>query len=323
MDKPKNIALVAFDGVQVLDITGPAAVFSAANDALGRESYRVHILSAEGGVVQSNSAVRLETKSIKDLSTSRVDTLMIAGGDAAGLRKLAANALVMKWVVKASAQAIRFGSICTGAFLLADFGLIDGKRVATHWSACSALAQRYPKADVDANALYVQDGRLWTSAGVTTGIDMCLQMVNEDLGKEITNAIAKRLVLYARRPGYQAQFSSILSAQIRADSPFADLIEWMRKHLTEELNISRMASHVAMSERSFHRKFTASVGETPAHFIETLRLEKVRYLLTSGITLKEVAAKTGYATSSQLSKAFDRRFGMTPLLFRSMHSTTG
>jgi transcriptional regulator GlxA family with amidase domain len=136
MDKPENIALLAFNGVQILDITGPAAVFAAANDALGREFYRVHILSADGGVVRSNSAVRLETKKINDVPATKVGVLLIAGGDTDGLRELAINTSAKKWVLKASAQARRFGSICTGAFVLADFGLIDGKRVATHWSAC-------------------------------------------------------------------------------------------------------------------------------------------------------------------------------------------
>jgi transcriptional regulator GlxA family with amidase domain len=181
------------------------------------------------------------------------------------------------------------------------------------------LSKRHPTIQVDSNALFVQDGQVWTSAGVTTGIDMCLEIVSNDLGADIANAIAKRLVLYARRPGYQSQFSPILRAQTRADAPFATLIQWMQERLADTLDVPTLAAQAAMSERSFHRKFTHSLGVTPAHFVETLRLDQARLLLATGISLKEVAAKTGYTSAPQLSKAFERRFGMSPLLFREMH----
>ena len=319
MASPLNIALLAFDGVQILDVTGPAAVFAAANDAAGKAFYRVHILSAAGGEVQSNSGVKLVTRALKTVSPRGVDTWLIAGGDARGLRALAINDAVRKWATQASAKARRFGSVCSGAFILARFGLIDGKRVATHWEACAELARRYPRVHVDADALYVEDGRVWTSAGVTTGIDMALALVERDLGSAIAGAIAKRLVLYARRPGYQAQFSPILIAQTRADQPFADLINWMKENLSHKLDVSTLAARVAMSERSFYRKFTSLIGETPARFVETLRLDQTRELLSAGLSLKEIAAKTGYSTAAQFSKAFDRRFGITPMLFREMH----
>jgi transcriptional regulator GlxA family with amidase domain len=203
--------------------------------------------------------------------------------------------------------------------VLAHFGLIDGKRVATHWEACSELAKRFPKVHVDANALYVEDGRVWTSAGVTTGIDMALALVERDLGSAIASAIAKRLVLYARRPGYQAQFSPVLIAQMRADEPFSELINWIKDNLSEKLDVSTLAARVAMSDRSFHRKFTSLIGETPAHFVESLRLDQARNLLSAGISLKEIAARTGYSSAVQFSKAFDRRFGMAPTLFREVH----
>jgi transcriptional regulator GlxA family with amidase domain len=281
--------------------------------------YHVNVLSARGGNVQSNSAVTIATESLDKVSPNSFDTILIAGGDAGGLRALATNQAAKKWARKASAQSRRFGSVCSGAFVLGEFGLIDGKRVATHWDACSILAKRYPAAAVDASALYVVDGRLWTSAGVTTGIDMCLEMVARDAGSAVANAVAKRLVLYARRPGNQSQFSPILTAQSQADEPFSELINWINNHLAEELDVSRLATRASMSERSFHRKFTASVGVTPAHFVETLRLDRSRDYLAAGLSLKEVAAKTGYSTAAQLSKAFNRRFGVTPSLFREMH----
>ena len=319
MASPLNIALLAFDGVQILDVTGPAAVFAAANDAAGKAFYRVHILSAAGGDVRSNSGVKLVTRALKTVAPRTIDTWLIAGGEERALHALAISSEVKKWAIQASAKARRFGSVCSGTFLLAHLGLIDGKRVATHWEACSELAKSFPKVHVDANALYVEDGRVWTSAGVTTGIDMALALVERDLGSVIASAIAKRLVLYARRPGYQAQFSPVLIAQMRADGPFSELINWIKDNLSEKLDVSTLAARVAMSDRSFHRKFTNLIGETPAHFVESLRLDQARNLLSAGISLKEIAARTGYSSAVQFSKAFDRRFGMAPTLFREVH----
>jgi transcriptional regulator GlxA family with amidase domain len=313
------VGLLTFDGTQALDVTGPASVFAAANDVVGAKHYDVHILSELGGLVQTNSAVAIATEALTDIAPASIDTLLIVGGDDDAIRRLAGNRPVQQWATAASANAQRIGSICTGTFALAQFGLIAGKRVATHWSGCAELAGLHPEIQVDANALFVQDGKVWTSAGVTTGIDMCLELVSNDLGSAVANAIAKRLVLYARRPGYQSQFSPLLSAQTKADAPYAKLIQWMSEHLAESLDVPRLAARVAMSERSFHRKFTAASGETPAHFVETLRLDHARSLLAARIALKEIAAKTGYANAAQLSKAFERRFGLSPLLFREMH----
>lgn len=319
MSSPLPVVLFAFEGVQALDVTGPASVFAAANDAVGSAHYKVHILSAAGGVIQSNSAVGIATRPLKDVRPASVDTLLIAGGDGDALLALADDVAVRRWVMKAATSARRYGSICTGAFVLAHFGLAADRRVATHWGACALLAERYPGVEVDANALYVEDGRLWTSAGVTTGIDMALAMVERDLGAEVAGTIAKRLVLYVRRPGFQSQFSPVLAAQSRAGAPFAELIEWMNGHLAGDLDVPRLAARAAMSDRTFHRQFTRSVGATPARFVETLRLDRARQLLGTGATLKEIAAKAGFASAATFSQAFERRFGMTPQLFRQVH----
>jgi transcriptional regulator GlxA family with amidase domain len=318
MPKALNVAILTFPRCQVLDVTGPAMVFEAGNIASGSEHYKVHILSARGGPIQTNSAVALVTKPLGELPAGAIDTLLIAGGDLAGLRIMAADEAVRKWVVQASAKARRYGSICTGTFALAHFALLGGKRVATHWSACSQLAELCPDTHVDENALFVNEGRLWTSAGVTTGIDMTLAMVASDLGDTVANAIAKRLVLYARRPGYQSQFSPVLSAQSHADAPFAELIDWIRENLDGRLDVPRLAARVSMSERTFLRNFTRSIGMTPARFVETLRLDQTRTYLAAGMSIKEIATKVGYLTGAQLSKAFDRRYGMTPQLFRKL-----
>lgn len=319
MSKPLTVAILTFPRGQVLDVTGPAMVFEAGNDAFGKAHYKVHILSARGGTVQTNSAVALVTKAIKELPPTSIDTLLIAGGDASGLQELVADESVRRWTVAACRNARRYGSVCSGTFALAHFGLLHGKRVATHWSVCASLAEGWPDIEVDRNSLFVNDGALWTSAGVTTGIDMSLEMVTEDLGRTVAHAIAKRLVLYARRPGYQSQFSPVLDAQSHADAPFASLIHWMRENLAKPLNVPRLAEKVTMSERTFLRRFTQSTGETPARFVETLRLDQTRTLLATGMSLKDIATQTGYSTGAQLSKAFERRFGMTPMLFRELH----
>jgi transcriptional regulator GlxA family with amidase domain len=319
MSKQLTVAILTFPRSQVLDVTGPAMVFEAGNDALGKVHYKILILSAQGGTVQTSSAVALVTKSIKEVPPGSIDTLLIAGGDECGLQELVADDSVRRWTVKASKSARRFGSVCSGAFALAQFGLLQNKRVTTHWSQCARLAERWPDVKVEKNALFVNDGVLWTSAGVTTGIDMSLEMVAADLGNTVAHAIAKRLVLYARRPGYQSQFSPVLDAQCHADAPFASLIHWMRENLAQQLDVPRLAEKVMMSERTFLRRFTQSTGETPAHLVETLRLDRTRTLLATGISLKDIAAQTGYSTSAQLSRAFERRFGLTPMLFRELH----
>lgn len=316
---PRQVALLAFDGIQVLDISGPAAVFGAANDAAGLPFYRVHVLSPGGGAVTSNCGLALLTAPIASVKPGALDTVLVAGGSKAGLGALAQDTAVQAWMAQACARARRYGSICTGAFALAAFGLLDGKRVATHWEAVGILGARHPDVQVDANALYVEDGRVWTSAGVTTGIDMCLALVARDLGDAVAHTIARRLVLYARRPGYQSQFSPVLAAQARGDHGFASLVDWMRAHLTTPLDVERLADRAGMSPRTFHRRFTDALGETPARFVETLRLDHARQLLVSSIGLKEIAAQSGYATPGQFSKAFVRRFGVSPGLFREMH----
>ena len=320
---PRRIALLAFGDVQVLDVTGPAAVFGAANDAAvcltGQPFYEVHILSLQGGLVTSNCGLSFATAPLSSVRPGTVDTVLVAGGSKRGLQALAQDTVAQAWLHRACARARRYGSVCTGAFVLAACGLLDGKRAATHWEATAILGQLHPGVDVDANALYVEDGRVWTSAGVTTGIDMCLALVARDLGDAVANAIARRLVLYARRPGYQSQFSTVLAAQEKADSPFAALVDWIRAHVAEPLDVDRLAERAGMSPRTFHRRFTEAMGETPARFVETLRLDHARTLLQTTLALKTVAVQTGYVTPDRLSKAFARRFGVSPGLFRSMH----
>jgi transcriptional regulator GlxA family with amidase domain len=314
MAKLHRIALLAYEGCQLLDVTGPAAVFGAANEASGRPVYDLRIVSPDGGVVVSNSGVALHSRRIG----GQPDTLLVAGGSR-GLKTVTARADVRRWLAKAAPGAKRYGSVCTGAFVLAAAGLLDGRRVATHWANCDRLARNFPALDVDADSLYVVDGKVWTSAGVTTGIDMALALVEADLGAAVANLIARHFVLYARRPGYQSQFSPLLQAQTAAEAPFVGLIDWMQAHLDRPLDVPALAQRAGLSERSFYRKFTEATGKTPAHFVESLRLEAARTLLAQGLPLKAIAGQVGLSSPARLGQAFERRFGMPPSLFREMH----
>ena len=314
MAGPHRVFILAYEGCQLLDVTGPAAVFGAANEGRARPVYDVRIVSPDGGAVVTNSGVALASRRIG----GQPDTLLVAGGSR-GLRAAMAREDVRRWLCQAAPKAKRYGSVCTGAFVLAAAGLLDGKRVATHWASCERLAAGFPALDVDADSLYVVDGKVWTSAGVTTGIDMALALVEADLGAAIANLIARHFVLYARRPGYQSQFSPLLQAQTAAEAPFADLIDWMQDNLDKPLDVPALARRAGLSERSFYRKFTDATAKTPAHFVESLRLDAARTLLAKGLPLKTIAGKVGLGSSARLGQAFERRFGMAPSLFREMH----
>lgn len=339
----REIVFVVYPGFQQLDATGPASVFHGANRAVGREAvggsvrgsvrasgrrpirparaapYRITVASTTGGPICSSSGIVVQTDSAGSLGRRPIDTLLIVGADREELMPALADPLLARTLLRWARRARRIGSVCSGAFLLARCGLLDGHRVATHWDACAALARAFPAVCVDAEALYVNDGRLWTSAGVTTGIDMALALVAQDLGPAIAGDVAKRLVLYARRPGHQSQFSPILSAQARADHPFNDLIAWIQSHPEARLDVPTLAARVALSERTFHRRFVAATGETPARFVEMVRLQAARLLLSRGLSLKTVAAKVGLFPAIRLNEAFARRYGISPRLYRELH----
>lgn len=318
-----RIVLLAYPGFELLDASGPASVFAGANRALREQGrpgfYAVEAVSTRGGPVESNSGVELDTRALTEMPPRGIDTLLVAGAEWEDLQKVIADPVVREWVPRCAGAASRFGSVCSGAFVLAALELLDGKRAATHWDACTGLAALHPAVAVDPESLYVTDGKVWTSAGVTTGIDMALAMVGQDLDAAIAGEVAKRLVLYARRPGYQSQFSPLLDAQAKADSPFADLIAWVQANLHRPLDVPALAERAGLSERSFYRKFVASTGDTPARFVETLRLDAARMLLSRGLSLKVIAARVGLSPTARLSEAFERRFGITPKLFRELH----
>ena len=256
MTQPK-LLILAYDGCQLLDVTGPAAVFGAANDAAGKPVYDLQIVSADGGAgdlqLRRRAAVEEDRRPARH-AAGRGRLARPEGRDGARGRAALAAA---RW----RRSTRRYGSVCTGAFVLAAAGLLDGKRVATHWASCARLAERFPAVSVDAEALYVVDGKVWTSAGVTTGIDMALALVEADLGAATANLIARHFVLYARRPGYQSQFSPMLQAQATADAPFAALIDWMQDHLDRD---ARRADAGARTRASASAASIASSPRRPA-----------------------------------------------------------
>lgn len=319
-----HVAFIVYPGFELLDVSGPASVFNAANYSLSQRGkpgfYRIVLASAEGGAIESSSGIALETRPIAGLRPAEAQAVLVAGAEREHLLPAVEDPTLRAALPRLVETAERFGSVCSGGFILAALGLLDGHRIATHWDSCTPLSKTFPKVTVDPEALYVVDGRLWTSAGVTTGIDMALAMVARDLDATIAGEVAKRLVLYARRPGYQSQFSPVLSAQVKRDSPFADLIGWIQSNLDAPLDVPSLAAHAGMTERSFHRKFVAATGETPARFVETARLDAARMLLSRGVSLKSVAAQVGLFPAARLAEAFERRFGIAPRLFRDMHA---
>ena len=211
MSDVRRIAILVYPDCQLLDATGPAAAFATANTVLGRKAYAIALLSADGGLVETSSGVALVTSPLQ--SARQLDTLLVAGGERPALDAVAARGTPIAWLARRARKVRRIGSVCSGAFLLAAAGLLDGRRAATHWVACAALQQRYPRVRVDPEALFVVDGLIWTSAGVTTGLDMTLAMIEADHTARVANEVAQSLVLYARRPGHQSQFSPLLEAQ--------------------------------------------------------------------------------------------------------------
>jgi len=321
MPSRQSIALFAFDECQLLDVAGPASVFGMANSLSGQSQYDVRVVSPSGGRVTTSCRVRIDTVAPGSVAPRSIHTVLIAGGTTSSMLKGIDAPGTRKWLKQCVRSAARFGSVCSGAFILADLGELDGVRVATHWANCQDLAERFPALSVDFNALFVVSGRAWTSAGVSTGIDMALAMVEQDMGKVIANKVAKFLVLYARRPGYQSQFSEILDVQTSAGSQFADLVDWVQSRLSKRVDVPLLADRCRLSERTFYRRFVAATGQSPAQFIRNSRLDLARTLLATELPLKTIARRCGISSITWLSSAFKKKFGLSPSTFRRIHHT--
>jgi transcriptional regulator GlxA family with amidase domain len=316
------VELLAFPSVQLLDVTGPLQVFASANDLVveagGQRPYDVRVVARRGARVTASAGLKLSTLPLP-LASAAVDTLMVAGGG--GVDAAAADPVIVEWVRARAKRARRIASVCTGAFLLAASGLLDGRRAATHWSYCAELARRFPRVRVESDPIFVRDGPVWTSAGVTAGIDLALALVEQDLGHTIALAVARYLVVYIKRPGGQAQFSEALSLQA-ADDKFGTLHEWINKHLGDHLPLSVLADQAGMSERSFSRHYAEATGLTPARAIERLRVEAARQLLSeSGLPVKRISQRCGFGSVETMRRSFLRLLAVTPQDYRARFSS--
>lgn len=315
----RRAILVVFEGVQTLDLTGPAEVFAAAGRALGRPAYEVLVASASGGELSTSCGMTIRTNALARITPRRSDTVLVAGGEEDPVTAAATDRRLVRWLQRAAVTARRLGSVCSGAFVLARAGLLDGKRATTHWSACDRFARMFPTVEVDRNAIFVNDGRLWTSAGVTTGIDMTLALIEEDLGREVADDVAARLVLYVRRPGYQSQWSEALVAQHAGDS-LAPAIAWARANLAT-VDLEALARRAGLSPRTFHRRCLAQLRTTPAKLLEKLRVERARDLLARGTQpLKTLVVACGFRSPARMSRAFQRELGLSPRAYRLLHA---
>ena len=306
--------MVVFDDCQILDVTGPLEVFSSTQRLTAGAAYDMRVVASVAGSVTSTSGLTINATAIQR-QRGPIDTLMIAGGE--GVIAAGNDPELLHHIRRLARSARRVTSICTGAFLLAGCGLLDGKRAATHWNYCEALQNLYPSVSVDAEPIYVRDGNIWTSAGVTSGIDLTLALVADDHGLQAAATVARHLVVYLRRTGGQAQFSASLAAQTVATTPLADLLTWLPEHLDADLAVATLARRTHLSERQFIRVFTRDVGTSPARHVELLRLEAARRLLeTTDGTVEHIAKACGFGTPETLHRIFRRRLNTTPINHR-------
>jgi transcriptional regulator GlxA family with amidase domain len=312
----RTIGVLIFPDFQLLDAAGPITAFEAAGGLSG-VPYRSRVIARTAGPVSSSSGVQLIAEAFP---AGPLDTLIVAGGW--GTRQAAACADTLAFVQAAAERARRIASVCSGAFVLAAAGLLDGRRATTHWARAAELAHVYPQINVEPDRIFVRDGAIWTSAGITAGIDLALALVAEDLGEDVAKRAAQHLVVYHRRPGGQSQFSALLEAD-RPDSRFSPLLAWARERLGEPLSVERLADRAAMSPRHFARSFAAETGMTPAKAIERLRLEAARERVeASAEPIERVAAETGFRDPERMRRSFIRAFGQPPQALRRSARTS-
>jgi transcriptional regulator GlxA family with amidase domain len=316
--------IVAVPPVRTLDVFGPVEVFGDANRLHGADpAYEVNIISAgPERVVSSHMGTALSTDQTYRECRGPIDTLLVAGFDNREETRFEQDFL--NWLREQSAKSRRFGSVCTGALVLAAAGLLDGRRATTHWRWCDRMAQDHPSVTVDRDPIYVRDGNCYTSAGVTAGIDLALALVEEDLGRPVALQVAQIMVVFLRRAGGQSQFSSTLAAQARENRPVGDLLAWLPDNLRRDLTVDLLARRAAMSPRNFARLFQQELGKTPARHIEDLRLEAARRQLElTALSLEEVADASGFAGAETLRRMFKRRLGVTPGQYRASFGRRG
>lgn len=307
----RAIAFILFPGFQIIDAAGPIGAFEIAS-RLSNGGYTLHVRAAEPGQVESSSGAAMSAVPLGAIEG--LDTIVVAGGE--GSRAAMTDERLLGFVRRGVATARRVASVCSGAYVLAAAGVLDGRRATTHWERSADFTRRFPKVRLDADRIWIRDGSVWSSAGITAGIDLALAMIAEDLGEQIAQRTAQQLVVYYRRPGGQSQFSALL--EMAGSTPrFANLLDWARTHLAEDLTVERLAGQAAMSPRNFARAFAAAAGVTPAKAIERLRLEAARARIeSSDRSLDRIAAETGFRDPERMRRAFIRGLGQPPQALR-------
>ncbi|MBL26360.1 MAG: AraC family transcriptional regulator [Rhodospirillaceae bacterium] len=316
---PRHIEILTYPGSQLLDIAGPLQVFSSAND-LARLSGKTRpydaVVVGETDQVTTSSGLALSASPLPDAGSS-LDTLIVPGGW--GVNTACENQPLVDWIRRRAKAARRTVSVCSGAFLLASAGLLEGKRAVTHWGRCQEFADRFPDIRLEPDPIFLRDGDIWTSAGVTAGIDLSLALVEADIDRQSALAVARELVVFLKRPGGQSQFSSALTLH-DLGGRFDDLHSWMMQNLHRSLSLADLAEQARMSLRSFSRRYRQATGVTPARALEELRLENARRLLEQGLPITRVAARSGFQTEETMRRAFMRHFGTNPQAYRERFS---
>lgn len=318
MDRSRSVLVVLFEGVQPLDVTGPVAVFAAAAAFATQPDpapYVVRTASLDGTAVQGAGGLRM----LPDVDLSAAedpDILIVPGGPGV----VDADERLAAWLRERAPRAQRIMSVCTGAFLLAAAGLLDGRRATTHWGSCAELARMHPDVMVDPSPIYVKDGSVYTSAGVTAGIDLAIAIVEEDLGRRVAHEIARLLVVFLRRPGNQAQVSVQLSAQVATSEPLRELQYWITENLAADLSLPALAERAGLSTRHFARAFREQVGVAPGRYVDLVRLEAAQRMLTQtedGVV--RIARRCGYGTQEAMRRAFVRELDVSPTAYRRVY----
>ena len=320
--KRARVAMVAYPEVQLLDVVGPLEVFARTTRWLEETrvrsrgpAYDVEIVALRRGRVRASSGLSVFAERAVSELRGPIDTVLVAGGR--GTAKACEDRALLQALRRLEPRVRRFGSVCTGAFLLAEVGMLDGRRVTTHWRSAAELGRRYPKVQVDADAIFMGDGHIYTSAGVTAGIDLALALVEEDHGRDVALAVARELVVFARRPGGQSQFSVHLTTQLAERDALRDAQRWMLEHPEADLSVEAVAGRAAMSPRNFARVFKRDVGETPGAWVETMRVERARELLEeTERNVEDVAARCGFGSAETMRRAFLRRVKVSPSAYR-------
>jgi len=323
--EPRLIAFLIVPPFVLLDLAGPLDAFHAVIrnlTELGQPApYRTVVVSAHGGPVETGSGITLHTEPMHALADMDVDTLIAVGG--AVMHRPAVPDAVGDWLRAYAPSVRRVCSVCVGAFILGAAGLLDGRRATTHWLDTAMLQTCYPSARVESDPIYVREDPVWTSAGITAGIDLGLALVEDDLGVDIALQAARRLVVFLKRAGGQSQFSPPLQEQFAAGAPFGELHGWMADRLDGDLSVVRLAEQANMSPRTFARSYLAKTGSTPAKAVERMRLEAARFaLLDSEAPLKRIAARVGFGDEQNLRRAFVRQYGVTPAAYRERFGLT-